>query len=191
MIKNQNTQEMILLLGLKKKDDDAFQSLYRDYSKSLLGIILKIIKNTEQAEDILQDTFIQIFSKIDFYDENKSRLFTWMARLARNKSLDYLKSTVAKKKMQTITIYCLSESDIHIRINCLETDLIGIKTLCDNLPAAQMQVINLLFFKGYTQSEAAIILQLPLGTIKSRSRKALICLRDKFEQNIFKPNFQY
>lgn len=66
MIKNQNTQEMILLLGLKKKDDDAFQSLYRDYSKSLLGIILKIIKNTEQAEDILQDTFIQIFSKIDF-----------------------------------------------------------------------------------------------------------------------------
>mgnify|MGYP001766483760 CR=1 FL=1 len=85
------TQEELIPL-LLKKDDRSFTLLYDNYSKSLYGVIFTLIKDREEAEDVLQEVFIKIWKNIDSYNESKGRLYTWMLNIARNTSIDKLRS---------------------------------------------------------------------------------------------------
>ncbi len=77
-----------LVRSLKQNSQKAFEYLYDNYSGSLMGVITKIIKDTEKSEDILQDAFLKIWRKIGDYDPSKGRLFTWMVNIARNTAID-------------------------------------------------------------------------------------------------------
>jgi len=172
--------ETELITALIAGHTKALEKLYTCYSASLLGIISKIIKQEDVAEDILQETFLQIWKSISQYDASRGRLFTWMARLARNKAIDHLRSRGEINNLRNEDL-----ENASIEINALyqvqyNPEHIGLKQLINVLSPAQMIILDLVYFKGYTQAEAAQILQIPIGTLKTRIRIAIKTLRAFF-----------
>ncbi len=126
MPETQKYTETDLILLLRQREQSAFSYLYDNYSGALYGIILSIVPDKELANDVLQEVFVKIWRQVDSYDASKGRLFTWMMNIARNASIDMLRS------------------------------------------------------KGYqkTQDEISKTLNMPLGTVKTRLRSALLQLRE-------------
>lgn len=159
-----------LVKSLKQNSRKSFEYLYDNYSASLLGIISKIIKDTEKSEDILQDVFVKIWRKIGDYDPAKGRLFTWMVNIARNTAIDQF------RKDKNIWLEDIEETVGQVDKKASfqpEMSLFDLKGLTDKLKTDRKVLIDMVYFQGYTQEEAADILQIPLGTAKSRIRTAL------------------
>ncbi|MFC4740835.1 RNA polymerase sigma factor [Flavobacterium ponti] len=170
-------EQEILLKELLKKDDKSFTLLYDNYSKSLYGVIFNLIRNTEEAEDVLQEVFVKIWKNIDSYNESKGRLYTWMLNIARNTSIDKLRSKNFNNSQKNLS----SDNFVHILEDSSKTtnmiDAIGIKEFIMKLKPKCIQIIDLLFFKGYTQQEASDELEMPLGTVKTNNRNCMNELR--------------
>ena len=170
------TQEELLPL-LLKKDDRSFTLLYDNYSKSLYGIIFNLIKDKEEAEDVLQEVFVKIWKNIDTYNTSKGRLYTWMLNIARNSSIDKLRSKGFNNNQKNLS----TDNFVHILDDNSKTinkiDAIGIKEFIKKLKPKCIQLIDLLFFKGYTQQEASDELEIPLGTVKTQNRNCMNELR--------------
>lgn len=169
-------KEQALVELLKTKDSIGFNVLYDNYSPALFGVLLKTLGDKLVAEDVLQEVFVKIWNNIQSYDASKGRLYTWMLNIARNAGIDKLRSKDYKSnaKNQSIdrSVYKLNENSL-----VSKTDTIGLKKIVEQLNPDQYLVIDMLYFKGYSQSEAAEALGLPLGTIKTRARAALTQLR--------------
>lgn len=170
------TQEELLPL-LLKKDDRSFKILYDNYSKSLYGIIFNLIKDNEEAEDVLQEVFVKIWKNIDTYNTSKGRLYTWMLNIARNSSIDKLRSKNFNNSQKNLS----ADNFVHLLDDNAKTinkiDAIGIKEFIKKLKPKCIQLIDLLFFKGYTQQEASEELEIPLGTVKTQNRNCMNELR--------------
>lgn len=170
------TQEELLPL-LLKKDDRSFTLLYDNYSKSLYGIIFNLIKDKEEAEDVLQEVFVKIWKNIDTYNTSKGRLYTWMLNIARNTSIDKLRSKGFNNNQKNLStdnfVHILDDNSKSIN----KIDAIGIKEFIKKLKPKCIQLIDLLFFKGYTQQEASDKLEIPLGTVKTQNRNCMNELR--------------
>jgi len=171
------TQEE-LLMQIYKKDDRAFTLLYDMYSKSLFSVIYNLIRDHEEAEDILQETFVKIWKNIDSYDESKGRFYTWILNISRNASIDRLRSKGFSNRKKNLSsdnfVHLLDDSN---KLNH-KIDTIGIKEFVKKLKPKCIQILDLLFFKGYTQQEASEELQIPLGTIKTQNRNCINDLRN-------------
>ncbi len=173
-------EEQELVAQLKKKDQKAIALLYDNYSAALYGVVLRVVQNEAVAEDTLQEVFVKIWKSIDNYDRSKGRLFTWMLNIARNSAIDVLRSKAYKKseKVQSIdnTVYAEKNSAVQINI-----DLIGLREKVGALKPDLKEVIDLVYFGGYTHKEAAEKLELPLGTVKTRIKIAIRELRNLME----------
>lgn len=165
-----------LVALLKNKDRQGYNMLYDNYAPTLLGVLMKIVGEQEAAEDLLQDVFVKIWNNIGSYDPKKGRLYTWMLNITRNTGIDKLRSKDFKKGEQNRPIDKYVNG---IREDSLtsKTDTIGLKKLVEQLKPDQYTVIDMLYFKGYSQSETAEALGIPLGTVKTRARAALLELR--------------
>jgi RNA polymerase sigma-70 factor, ECF subfamily len=170
------SQEQILLL-IQQKDGKAYTILYDMYSKSLFAVISNLVKDREEAEDILQEVFIKIWKNIDTYNESKGRFYTWMLNIARNSAIDKLRSknfNNSKKNLSSDNfVHLLDESNKSIH----KIDAIGIQDFIKKLKPKCIALIDLLFFKGYTQQEASEELDIPLGTVKTQNRSCISDLR--------------
>lgn len=169
-----------LVSKLKLQDTVAIQALYDMYSGALLGVISRVIQQTEVAEDLLQETFIKIWNSAGSYDSSKGRLFTWMMNIARNLSIDKIRSRDFKNSTKN--------QDIENNVDFIDTqkeitfnaDLLGLKDMVTSLKPEYNHVLEMVYYKGYTHVEAAAELNLPLGTVKTRIRMAIIELRKHF-----------
>jgi RNA polymerase sigma factor (sigma-70 family) len=167
--------EAELLQGLQLHDEQAFSYLYDRYSKALFTIISQIIPQQEAAEDVLQDVFLKIWQNIKSYDPGKGRLYTWMLNIARNGAIDRTRSKDFTRQAKTIE---LSENVYKEKEGVSsKIDDVGLKKTLSNLPEESRRLLELAYFQGYTQEEIAKILNLPLGTVKTRIRTTLIQLR--------------
>ena len=171
--------EQGLLAHLKIGNPKAHETLYEMYAGSLYGIILRLVKRQEDAEDILQETFIKIWKCIRSYDSEKGRLFTWMSKIARNVVKDHLKSKSHKRSVlnNNLETCQFAVDNQHSVENNFDT--IGIREISHKLPSRFYSILDLIYFKGFTHQEAAIELNLPLGTIKTRLRMAIADLRKR------------
>lgn len=163
---------------LKKQDKVAMHYLYDNYSAALYGTILRIVNDEKVAEEVLNDAFLKIWDKIDTFDSKKGRLFTWMLNLTRNLSIDKLRSKEIKKVKKTDDI---SDNVYNIERDNLihqHEDDIGVKELLSKLREEERLVVDLVYFKGFTQSEVSDEYEIPLGTVKTRLRMALKNLRN-------------
>jgi RNA polymerase sigma factor (sigma-70 family) len=169
-----------LVTALVAGDISAFAPIYKDYSPMVYGLILKIVKEEKEAENLLQEVFIKVWSKIAMYDPDKGSFATWIINITRNTAIDFTKTTYYKQKVknQKEDLVVLNEND-HPAIY-QKTDTIGLKKLVDNLSPVCRQIIDLMYYKGFTQQEIADQLQMPIGTIKTRSRMAIKELRTYF-----------
>jgi len=168
--------EQELVLALKAKDEQAFSYLYDHYSGSLYSIVLQIVKSPEIANDVLQEIFINIWRRIDTYDPIKGRLFTWMLNISRNASIDMLRSKNYQnsQKNQEITDNVYGND----QMTQTSIDSIGLTKFLGKLRPELRVLIELAYFKGYTHDEIAQIEDIPLGTVKTRIRNALLQLRE-------------
>lgn len=170
------TQEE-LLAQIYKKDSKAFTTLYEMYSKNLYGVIFNIIKDREEAEDILQEVFVKIWKNLETYNEGKGRFFTWIINIARNATIDRLRSkghNNARKNLSADNFVHILDSN---STSANKIDAIGIRDFISKLKPKCVQLLELLFFQGYTQQEASEELQIPLGTVKTQNRNCISQLR--------------
>lgn len=171
------TQEE-LLEQIYKKDDKAFTLLYDMYAKSLFGVIFNLIKDKEEAEDVLQEVFVKIWKNLESYNESKGRFFTWILNIARNASIDRLRSKDFNNSQKNLS----ADNFVHILDDpsrlTNKIDTIGIQEFVKKLKPKCIQLIDLLFFKGYTQQEVADELEIPLGTVKTQNRNCINELRN-------------
>ncbi len=173
---NISQEELVTLL--KNRDQSALSLLYENYSLALFGVIFRLLGDQELAEEQLQECFLKIWNNIESYDSSKGRLFTWMLMIARNTAIDAMRKKSFRVNEKTDTL----ESHVTIiekanRVD-LNVDHIGIKEVIAKLNSKYAKIIDLLYFQGYSQSEAAEYLALPLGTVKTRARTAIQTLKN-------------
>jgi RNA polymerase sigma-70 factor (ECF subfamily) len=175
---NQETKysEQELVALLQQRDNKAFSYLYDNYAAALNGVILPIVNNEETANDTLQEVFVNVWRKIEFYDATKGRLFTWLLNIARNAAIDKIRSKSFRNSQSTTAIPENSEIPM-IPVSHPDVDYIGLKKMLTKLKDEYRTLIDLSFFQGFTHDEIAKALNIPLGTVKTRIRTALIQLK--------------
>ena len=157
------------MIRLQRRDQEAFSLLYSNYSNALLGIIRKIVnEDLDLAKDILQEAMVKIWNNVNGYDSSKGTLFTWMLNICRNQTIDHTRSKSYTNQEMT---------------NELKADTIGVKKLLHVLSPEQKQVVDVVYMLGYSHSEAAEQLKLPVGTVKTRLRAAIMELRKYVKLN--------
>lgn len=174
--------EQELVQGLRNRDQQIFGYLYDHYSPALYGVVLKVLNEENAASDCLQEVFLKIWRGIDKYDTEKGRLFTWMLNIARNTAIDALRSKAHKleQKIQELSndVYAhTSQLTVHPSV-----DHLGLAKVIEKLNKEQRTIIDLAYYKGCTQEEIARVLDIPLGTVKTRMRNAIIQLRNILKQ---------
>jgi RNA polymerase sigma-70 factor, ECF subfamily len=173
-------KESQLLERIAASDESALSELYDLYSRIIYSLIIRIVKSREEAEDLLQLIFVKIWYKAGSFDKNKGSVYSWVVTMARNNAIDRIRSKQFKNinvnSVQIETIdNCKSEtSNLDTVIMNERADIVN-KAL-KQIPQEQSAIIELAYFGGMTQSEIAQKLSIPIGTIKSRTRQALIKL---------------
>jgi RNA polymerase sigma factor (sigma-70 family) len=165
-----------LVALLKAQSNDAFNYLYDNYSGALFTIINQIVPDKETASDVLQEVFVNIWKKIDMYDAAKGRLFTWMLNIARNASIDKVRSKGYRDSFKNQSISENEGGGISVSVNETTSD-VGLKKMLTTLKEEYRTLIDLSYFQGFTHDEISKILGIPLGTVKTRIRTALSQLR--------------
>ena len=168
---------MLVTLG-QDRDRGAFRHLFDHFSPRLKSFFLKAGTNPQMAEELVQETFAQIWRKAHLYDSSKAAASTWIFTIARNQRIDRLRSekTFVYKDQDFFASQLVSEEeqtrDVH-RSELVER----VSKALSLLPANQAEIVNLAFYEDATHADIARKLSLPLGTVKSRMRLAFGRLR--------------
>lgn len=167
-----------LLHAVARGDEGALARLYDAYRVILFGLLVRILNSREEAEDILQDVFIQVWRRAKDFDEKRGRPFTWLVTLTRSRAIDRLRLLSARQRLVTGAAQKQTEvvSDAltdTIRVSQKEI----VRRALAELPEEQRHTLVLAYFEGLTQSEIASKLGAPLGTVKTRMRSGMIKLR--------------
>lgn len=173
-IKKYSEDELVAALNMQ--DESAFAFLYDNYSGALNGIIMRMVDDKQLAEDILQETFVKIWNNFKQYNQDKGRLFTWMVNITRNLTIDTLRSK-GYKKQQKISQDEYAVTNYKESSGATNIDSIGISKQLTLLKPEFKKLIDLAYYFGYTQEEISKQLNMPLGTVKTRMRSAIIELR--------------
>lgn len=166
-----------LVISLQQEDQVAFSYLYDNYAGALNAVIYRMVEDTPLAEDILQEAFIKIWNNFKQYDHKKGRLFTWMVNITRNLTIDTLRSKGYKKQQK------ISQDENSVSgykdssIDSNRFDSMGLRKQVANLKPDHKIIIDLAYFNGYTQEEISKEMGIPLGTVKTRMRSAIMELR--------------
>jgi RNA polymerase sigma factor (sigma-70 family) len=171
-------QELVSLL--KAKDHLAFNYLYTKYAGFIYHIVLQVAGDRNMAEEILQEVFLKIWEKMESYDEAKGRLLTWILSVSRNLAIDKVRSRAYQNRKRNLVLSDRISAELDSGLFHAKEDNIGIKEALGKLPPKYRILIELVYIKGYTQQGVAKMESLPLGTVKSRIRAALLQLRTYF-----------
>lgn len=171
-----------MVAGLQQRDQQVFSYLYDHYAPALNAVIYRMVENKELSEDILQEAFVKIWNNFNSYDRSKGRLFTWMINLTRNLTIDTLRSKSYKKQQKISgdenTVSNIRDSNAGIE----KFDAVGLSKQLANLKPDQKIIIDLAYFNGLTQDEISKQLNIPLGTVKTKMRSAILELRKYLKQ---------
>lgn len=176
-IKTQYSEEQLIVL-LKERNENGFHYLYDHYSGALYGVILRIVQSKDYTEEIIQDVFVKIWNSIQQYDSSKGRFYTWMINIARNTAIDYLKSKSFQNELknQPLPDFVYNSAELSTTNN--SSDFIGFNNVLESLETDKKELIDLAYYQGYTQNEISEKLKIPLGTVKTKMRNALMKLKD-------------
>ncbi len=166
------TEEAALVERLLARDEQALRLLHDRYSRSLLTVIVRLVRNQELAQDVLQEGLLRVWLSIDRYDAGRGRLFTWMVRVCCNRAIDAMRSPRHRFHHETRSLE-VGGAQRASAPSSFNPEHIGLRELTLKLKPRQREVIDLLYFGGCTQAEAAEQLGVPLATVKTRARTAI------------------
>jgi len=168
-----------LLKAIVARDEAALAHLYDRYRTILFGLLIRILNNREEAEDVLQEVFLQVWRKAADFDEGRGRPFTWLVTLARSRGIDRLRTLAARERVAEAGAREVSEEISDAATDAFKSEQRGlVSDALAKLPDEQKRPIMLAYFDGLTQSEIATRLDAPLGTVKTRMRTGMIRLRE-------------
>lgn len=177
-----------LLEQTAQGDREAFASFYDRYSGLLFSFVIRVLADPKESEDVLQEVFLQIWTKASLYRRDLGTPFNWAVTLARHKAIDRQRSVHRRSRVADVV---MSEFTDSTRSNTLmpdETDRRGnahlVQSALQTLSMEQRQAIELAFFNGLTQMEISERLREPLGTIKAPIRRGMLKLRDALHPDL-------
>ena len=174
------TQDELVAL-LKNKDESGFNYLYDNYSAALYGVVLRIVIFTDDADEVLQDVFVKIWNSSAQYDSAKGTLYTWMLNIARNTAIDKLKSKNFQNNLKNQSIPDFVNNNKSLSIE--QPDHFNeIQHVVNKMKDDFKDIINKSYFEGYTQQEISDKMNIPLGTVKTRTRAAFVELRQLLKE---------
>jgi RNA polymerase sigma-70 factor (ECF subfamily) len=184
--------DLDLLRRIAARDDAALASFYDRHSRLAYSVILRILRSPSDAEDVLQETFVRVWSRADTYDGRLGSPAAWLTRIARNRAIDRLRARRVRSDIsvergtgpdgETVPV---PEPETHETPEFVLQETVTARALqaaMADLPAAQRDLIQAAFFDGYTHPELSSRFGVPLGTVKTRIRTGLTALRGRLEQ---------
>lgn len=175
--------DALLVERMKSGEEAAFALFYDRLAPSLFSVIYAILRDQKESEDVLQESFVQMWKRTATYDPTRSDLFTWAVMISRHKAIDRLRSRRRRSQLSgdlanDATNESLGASPDRADLALLKRDeRERVRAALAQLSDAQRQALDLAFFSGLTQAQIAEKLETPLGTVKGRIRHGLIVLR--------------
>ena len=194
MLSSDVSVDLVLLQRIVARDERAVAELYDRYGRLVFSVIRRILHNASDAEDVLQETFVRVWSRADSYDAALGSPATWLTRIARNRAVDRLRAQRTRAAVDGPVPDALDSGEIRMTVadvshrpNVRAEDISvasALRGAVARLPEAQRVLIEAAYFEGYTQQELAVRFGLPLGTVKTRIRTGLTALRGHLEQAV-------
>jgi RNA polymerase sigma-70 factor, ECF subfamily len=178
----QQLEDPALINLIIQKNEDALCELYDRYHRLIYSIALNVVGRSEDAEEITLDVFTRVWEKADTFRSDRAKVTTWLTRMARNRAIDVLRREGVRPMKHSVSWATVSpepaadidrpETAAHLTMQKER-----VRQAIDALPDDQKEVLALAYFKGYSHSEIAHELDIPLGTAKGRIRSAMMKLR--------------
>lgn len=177
--------DLSLLQAIARKDESALAALYDRYRLTLFGLLMRILNSREEAEDVLQEVFLQVWRRAADFDERRGRPFTWLVTLTRSRAIDRLRQLNSRARLvssetEVVAFSLLDPAQDAFRSEQRELVAGALAELSEE----QRHTLTLAYFEGLTQSEIAARLSSPLGTVKTRMRSGMIKLRELLSRRI-------
>ncbi len=174
--------EMGLLERIKLGDEDAFSQFYDRFSPLLFGVVFKILNDSKEAEDVVQEGFLHVWNRAGTYDATRSSPATWATMIFRHKAIDRLRSRARRdRRMEQAALepeLIFNAQEGPARAASRNEEKVAIAAAMSKLPSDQREAIGFAFISGLTQEEIAKKLATPLGTVKARIRRGMLKLRE-------------
>jgi RNA polymerase sigma-70 factor (ECF subfamily) len=183
----EGTNDLELMQRIQAEDPDALSDLYDRYNGILKALILRVVHNEAEADDLLQEVFMEIWNQAKNFSAQKGKPLGWMVTLARRRAIDALRKKQAysraeerlqlETEQQPARSHNVTETEVHSG----DTRVLMNKVL-SSLPEAQRKTIELAFFYGMSQREIAANTNTPLGTVKTRLELGLKKIYDALKE---------
>lgn len=184
------TADLDLLRRIAGGNSDALGGFYDLHSGTLFALALRILNDSKEAEDVIQEVFLQLWEKAGTFNPEQGRPLAWVITLTRNKAIDRLRSAQRRAKLVTeVQVRTAPYLEIYHDTGNQSGHGDEAQLVLDalrRLPPDHRRAIELAFFGGLTQTEVAAALNEPLGTIKARIRRGMLKLREELESKLWK-----
>lgn len=170
-----------LLAAISRGDERAFLSLYERFSGPIYSLLMKMLQNQQDAEDVLQAVFLQVWKKADYYRADRCSAFTWLVLVARSKAIDRMRQRQRQSRtMEEASLEGALHGESHesTASGAMQHESqAAVRSALERIPEEQREAIEMAFFKGMSQTEISETLSAPLGTVKARIRRGMLRLR--------------
>jgi len=177
--------DALLIARLKQRDPAGLSAAYDRYGTLTFSLIVRITRDASVAEDLVQEVFLRLWNRIQDFDDSRGSLNVWVLAIARNMAIDYIRSSHSRFTARARPLDQTDFAPISYRPNEVDNSLDNSKAVRDafaSLNPNQRKVLELAYFEGFSQSEIALRLEEPLGTVKSWMRSALARLRTAMQE---------
>ena len=182
--------ESELIERLKRRDPQAAAELYDRYGRLVYSLIVRMVRDQAVAEDLVQETMLKVFNRLQFFDAQRGSLGAWIVTVARNQAIDYLRSAGGRQRQSELFLDGIEDPGIFSDLGFGESEILRfeqirkVRDALGRLSENQRLVIELAYFEGLSQTEMAERLQQPLGTVKTWVRSALKMMRESMAEAV-------
>jgi RNA polymerase sigma-70 factor, ECF subfamily len=183
-----NSEDLTLLGQVSQKDQQALEALYEKYQRIVYSLVLRIVRDEDEASELLQDVFVQVWQKADLFDKDRGNFSTWLLTLAHNKAINTLRSKAYKKRsletrgdddeIMRLAGEAVTNVSTPLSEQIADDARVQVLDALRKIPEAQREALTLAYYEGLSQSEIAEKLGVPLGTVKTRMRQGMLKLKE-------------